>query len=182
MIDIFEINGGKLSPTPSLLSISVFKAIWNRDRTKKKEKAMSELRYVYLMSHPKSLFISYSKDERPAKVAKDVFGDPSWKPDAKVKAAIKFYEEERLKSSPTFELWEATVEAARSLGEFLRSIDFNERDEKGKLIHSIGQVTRAMKEADELAISLNSLYEKVVKEQYSSSSTRKGREINSFEK
>lgn len=182
MINIFEIQGENLVPTPSVLAISFFKDIWERDKTKKKVRAMKEFRYIYLMLHPKSIFIGYTEDERGPKVAKNVFENEEWKPDRKVKKAMDFFKTEREKASPTFDLWESTMVAARSLGKFLRGIDFNERDENGRLIHSVSQVTKAMREADDMASTIASLYEKVTTEQYDSAKARAGRDINQFEK
>lgn len=181
MIDLFHIEGHKLTPTPAALCVSEFKAIWDRDKSKKKEKALAELRYIYLLVHPKSPFMNYSEDLRHKKVKENVFGKKRWRPDGEVQAAIDFYEEQRSTALPTYQLWRATVEASKSLGDYLKEVDFNERDEKGRLVNNIAQVTNAMQKAGELANSMKTLYDKVMREQYETASTRANREINHFE-
>ena len=47
-------EGYNLTIDPMALSLKPLKTIWNRDKTEKKERAISEIAYIYFMEDPRS--------------------------------------------------------------------------------------------------------------------------------
>ena len=54
MIKLFKYEGYKLNISEEALLLKPFKEIWQRDKSKNKDKALQELGYVYFISDPRS--------------------------------------------------------------------------------------------------------------------------------
>ena len=92
MTKLFDIDRGNVVMNPTALWIPEFKYLWDRDKSKSKEKATSEISYVVFMHHFQSPYQAYGHMEMEQKIREDFFKNlPDWEPDDKVKAAIKKY-------------------------------------------------------------------------------------------
>ena len=52
-MEIFEISGHIVRPTPSILAVNVFNTLWKRDKSKNKVTAMQEFAYIEFMTAQK---------------------------------------------------------------------------------------------------------------------------------
>ena len=94
MAKIFDISNGEVILTPEALAIPVFKEIWDSDKTKTKERAEKEIKFVvFFCDSVKSPYKDYPTDERYDILREEIFGDSKWKPDELVKRAIGVYED-----------------------------------------------------------------------------------------
>ena len=87
---IFDIVSGEVIIDPSRLMIPEFKALWQRDKTKDKQRVTKELAYI-VFSYDLSAdnpYRGYSEYERDIVLKRDLFNDPNWVPDDKITAAI----------------------------------------------------------------------------------------------
>lgn len=162
MIKLFKYEGYKVTVSEEALLLKPFKLIWNRDRTQGKEKALNELAFIYFFADPRSDFqYIHDEDERTSAI-KEAEGFPSnWKPDKLVLEAIEFY----LSFKPiSYSLLEDTKFAIDKLRKFLRNIDLNERDEKGKLIYTVSQITSTIGQIPELVNKLEDAERKLAAE------------------
>ena len=85
-------EGYNLTIDPMALSLKPLKTIWNRDKTEKKERAISEIAYIYFMEDPRSDYQYIIDREERSKAIKEGEGLKStWQPDATIKEAMKLY-------------------------------------------------------------------------------------------
>ena len=92
MIKLFKYEGYKLSISEEALLLKPFKKIWDRDKTKNKEKAYMELGFIYFYCDPRSDYQYLTDEEERIKSIKEGEGIPDkWSPDNIVKEAMNFY-------------------------------------------------------------------------------------------
>ena len=85
-------EGYNLTIDPMLLALKPFKTIWQRDRSEKKDKAISEIAYIYFMEDPRSDYqYIVDLDSREQQIREGEGIKSSWKPDNVVKEAQKLY-------------------------------------------------------------------------------------------
>lgn len=71
--------------------IPEFAALYTRDKSKDKARAILELSYVYSLVDPNSPYANYSEAKRLEMLHLDLFKDPKFKPDGLIEAAKKRY-------------------------------------------------------------------------------------------
>ena len=54
MIKLFKYEGYKVTISEEAILLKPFEAIWNRDKTKTKDRALSELSFIYFFCDPRS--------------------------------------------------------------------------------------------------------------------------------
>ena len=140
---LFKFEGYKLNISEEALALKPFRQIWNRDKTVNKDKAITELGYIYFMEDPRSDYQYLVDKEERAKAIIEGEGLPAkWKPDKVVEEAIEFYS--RFKPTSAL-LLEDTRYAVDKVRKMLRDIDLTETDEKGRPIYTIDKVLAAVK-------------------------------------
>lgn len=150
---LFKYEGYKIEISEEAFALKVFRQIWNRDRTVNKEKAISELGYVYFMVDPRSDYQYLVDEEERSKAIIEGEGLPAtWKPDKLVKEAMEFYS----KFKPTAALLlEDTRYAVDKLRTLLREIDLKATDDKGKPVYTLNTITATIKQVPLLAKDLD---------------------------
>ena len=89
---VFKYENYEVKVAPEALMLSPFKKLWERDRTKGKERAVLELAFLYFYCDPRSDYQYITDDtERMEAVKEGVGMDNNWKPDILVQKAIDFY-------------------------------------------------------------------------------------------
>lgn len=150
---LFKYEGYKITIEPEALLLKPFKALWKRDRSLTKEKAMMELGFIYFFCDVRSDYQYIVDPEDRMKEIKLGEGLPAdWEPDKLVKEAIDFYNS--FKSSSIL-LLEDTRVAVNRFREMLNEIDFKEVDDKGKPIYPMNTVLATIKQVPELVKSLD---------------------------
>lgn len=51
---LLKFEGYKVTIAPEALALAPFKRLWNRDKTSNKNKAISEISFIYFMADPRS--------------------------------------------------------------------------------------------------------------------------------
>ena len=150
---LFRYEGYKLHISEEAFVLKPFKELWNRDKTKNKDKALQELAYIYFMCDPRSDYQYIVDEEDRSKAIKEGEGiEPKWKPDNKVIEAMKFYKQFKPVSALLLEDTRVAVDKLRKL---LREMDLTEVDDKGKPIYTLNSITTTIKQIPALVKDLN---------------------------
>ena len=182
-MEIFEVSGNVVRPTPNILTISPFKEIWERD--KDKNIAMQEFAFIEFMVSKKknNPFKGYDESIKEEKIREAVIKEKKWKADKLIYEAIDKYYEWQYKASPTIRYYEANLSALNKTIQYLTNgLDYDERNRSGMPVHKFNDVVRGIKEADQVLKSLTSLKTKVEEELYEASKTVGGKDINPYER
>jgi len=170
MKKLFDIQNGKVVLNPTTLWIPEFKAIWDRDKKKSKDKAVAEISYIVFMYSFQSPYLAYSATDRESRIITDFLSDyEDWKPDELVQKAVKKYNE--LQDSVSLKLLRSTRLALEKIEEYFR--DASKED--------INTIVKNSKELGNLVQSLDKLERQVQKEQLDSGSIRGSSEVGLFE-
>lgn len=150
---LFRYEGYKIVISEEAFALKVFRQIWNRDRTINKERAITELGFVYFMTDPRSDYqYIIDSDERAKAIIEDEGLPQDWKPDKLVQEAMEFYG----KFKPTAALLlEDTRYAVDKLRKLLRDINLEEKDDKGKPVYTLNAITATIKQVPGLAKDLD---------------------------
>lgn len=173
----FIYKDGRVQVDIGILLVKEFAALWDRD----KDQALQELKYIYLLESydVQNPFKDYSDEERPDRVADNVFGR-KYKPDKLVQAAlVKFCELRDNRTS--MRLLAAAKRAIEKVIQYFDTVDFTLTDDKGKPIHDINKLTKTLSGTGGLLKSFAELEEKVKMDNYEAAQTQGARAINPFE-
>ena len=150
---LLKYEGYKIVIEPEILTLKPFKKIWERDKSANKNKAISEIAFIYFMADPRSDY-QYLTDEKERKEAiKEGEGlSNKWEPDKVVLEALEFYNSFK----PTAALLlEDTRFAVDKLRRLLREIDLEKIDSKGKPIYTLNSITATIKQIPMLVKDLD---------------------------
>ena len=179
MIKLFKYEGYKLNISEEALLLKPFKEIWQRDKSKNKDKALQELGYIYFMSDPRSDYQYLVDEEERSKAIKEGEGiDSKWKPDKLVLDAITFYKSFKPTSALLLEDTRFAVDKLRKL---LREIDLTEVDDKGKPIYTLNTITATIKQVPSLVKDLDEAEKTIAREIIQDESIRGSQEKSMFE-
>jgi hypothetical protein len=181
-LDLFVKEGEVIKPKEMTLMVKEFSTLWERDESEKKTQALQEFKYIQLLLHPLSPYEGYPEEERPKKVAENVFNNKKYKPDKDVRAAMDFYIEFRKKASPSIRLYQAAKGTIDKVTVYMEDMDFSERDSRGNLVYAPSDALKNIKELAPVLSSLKELKKRVETEVFESRKTTKDRKINHFEK
>ena len=157
---LFKYEGYKVVISEEAFALKVFRQIWNRDRSVNKDKAIMELGYIYFMVDPRSDYqYLVDEDERSKAIIEGEGLPENWKPDKVVIEAMQFYSS--IKSTSAL-LLEDTRVAIDKVRQFLKTVDLEALDEKGKPIYTINSITSTIKMIPQLIKDLDDA-EKAIK-------------------
>lgn len=150
---LLKYEGYKVVISEEAFALKPFKQIWNRDRTASKDKAITEIGYIYFMVDPRSDYqYLVDEEERSAAIKEDQGLPSTWKPDKTVQEAMEFY----AKFKPTAALLlEDTRYAVEKLRKLLRNINLEEVDEKGRPVYTLNTITATIKQIPGLVKDLD---------------------------
>lgn len=153
MIRLFHYEGYEVEIEPEALMMAPFKAIYDRDKSKDKSMAKQELAYIYFMGDPRSDYQYLVDTEvRAVEIIKGLGMPKEWKADKVIERALTFYESFKPISAG---LLEDTRYVINRLRAELRNMDFDERDDKGKPVHTLQSITNTIKQIPALAKDLD---------------------------
>ena len=176
---LFRYEGYKITISEEALVLTPFKRIWTRDRSANKNRAISELGFIYFMADPRSDY-QYIIDEESRKTSiKEGEGLPTdWEPDELVLEAIEFYKTFKPASALLLEDTRVAVDKLRTL---LREIDLGAVDDKGKPIYTLNTITATIKQIPALVKDLNEAEAAIAKEIAQSNKVRGAQEKSMYE-
>ena len=177
---LIDIEGDRIIPTPECLSIPEFYALWKRDRSKFKKKAMQELTYVTFLADNTihNPYRGYSESMRDEILREDYF-EKDWKPDTEVEEALDRYRS--MQKTTSSRLVGAAQIAADRLADYYSAVDFSRLTDDGRSFYSAREVQGNLKDLSNTIKSLFALEEQLRKEQLDGNLSRGGFEIGEFE-
>ena len=169
---LVKINNYRLEVEDELLLLKPFKDLYKSDKSKDKSKFMDFLTIVYYTYDPRSdyNYIVY-EDERLIEVCESN-GLEVPKFTSKELECIELYK--KLTTTLSAELLKSTKIAISKVQQFLETVDMNERDDKGKAVHSISTITSAVKQIPALVKEVTEAEKMVTKEIEESGRARGG--------
>lgn len=182
-MEIFQIEDNIVKPTPEALLIPVFKKLWDRDKSKHKDTALNEFALVYFMCSPKKSnpYWEYEEVERERHIINELF-DGDYEIGYEVGEALSWYKRKLRQGSVSFRYYEKAKETLEKLIDYFDSVDFDERDERGRPIFTAKEVIDAVSKAPDVLKSVEGLKKKVLQELYESTKTKGDRDVNPLER
>lgn len=184
-MDIFTIQKNVVIPTPQALLIPAFKAIWDRDTSTKKNRAILEFSYIEFMLSPRKTnpFNGHTEEEKPGKIRAIIKLPSTWRPDLLVQEGLRVYDTIQSEGSQSYRYYQAVKAGLDKLiGFYEDTLDFEKKTKTGAPLYKPKDITDAISKAAMNMNEIKKIREQVEKELYESSKTVKNREINEFEK
>lgn len=89
---LFKYEGYEVKVAPEALTLKPFRKLWDRDKSKEKEKAINEFAFLYFFCDPRSDYqYILDDDDRMNAVIEGIGLDKGWTPDKQMKEAISLY-------------------------------------------------------------------------------------------
>lgn len=174
---IFQLENNSISIEPEILLIPEFKKIYDKDKTKTKEKSFNTFEYIYFVNDWNSPYRVYTDiDDRKRKVKKDYIKEKDWTEDVDVKAALDKYNE--LSKTPIMRLIEDAYVMVDKLRSYFLQVDFNRVDKMGKKIDKATEGMSNLEKLGKVVESLKRLEEMAAKEKLEKTSVRANREVS----
>lgn len=169
---LFKYENYEIVISEEALCVASFRALWKRDRSKTKEKAIKELGFLYFCYDPRSDYMFIIDEEDRIKAIKEQEGfDPKWKTDKLMLDAIDTYK--FLLHTTAALLLEDTRILIDKIRMQLKEIDLTKVDEKGKPIYTLNTITSTVKQIPSLSEELKKA-EKALSEEIEENSRMRG--------
>lgn len=147
---ILEYTNYEVVPTEEAFLIKPIRELYNADKSKNKEKFMQQMSILYFMVDPRSSYnYIIDSDDRYKAILEQEGLPKDYKIDKKLQAAMDIYKEHTTTSS--YLLLQDMKVAIEKVRQFLREVDLNAVDDKGKPLYTINSVTTAIKQIPQLA-------------------------------
>lgn len=148
---LFKYEGYNLSISEEAMVLKPFRKLWQRDRSKSKDKALQELGVCYFMEDPRSDYqYIIDRDSRLNAIIEGEGLPSNWKPDKDVEEAMKLYASFKTTSALLLEDTRTMVDNYR---EKLKSLDFENLEVKeikdlGAIIKQVPAMIKDLDEAE----------------------------------
>ncbi len=179
---LFDRNEFQVYPTPEALMIPEIRAIIE---TYGEEEGLLYLAYIefkhsYLDTNP---YAGYEDEVKAGMIKKDLFDSKGIK--FKITEALRFAETKyisfRDEASPTLRYYLSSLKTAERLRVFLETVDLSERTKSGGPVFKPQDISRSLKDTNEIVENLYKLKKKVQQETIDRAKKKGEREINRFE-
>ena len=153
---LFKYEGYKITIAPEALLLKPFKQIWQRDRSRNKDKALMELGFIYFFCDTRSDYQYLTDEDERKEAIKEGEGlPPKWEPDKIVQEAMTFYNSFKPTSALLLDDTRLMVDKYRKR---LREQEFDglevkELKELGALIKQIPSLVKDLDEAEKALTS-----------------------------
>ena len=160
---LVELVNYEVVPTQECFLIKPLRQLFNADKSKNKEKFMQQLSVVYFMADPRSSYNYITDLDDRLEMIKEQEGlDKNFKIDDKLSEAIECYKKHTMTTSTL--LLEDARTAVDKVRQFLREVNLDEVDDKGKPKYTINSITSALKQIPQLAKDLQETEKTVTRE------------------
>lgn len=170
---IFDLINNEPKITIEGIFIPEFRTIWENDETEDKLRASQALSYIYHVADFASNYAKLSEDDRLKQCKEDYLidspTDEEWDDIAKAIAKYK-----KLQDTHSMRLLAGARYSVDKFTEYFYSIDFNERDDRGKPVHNAKDLASNLEKIGKIVTSLNDLEDVVNKERASNSKIARG--------
>ncbi len=160
---LFSYDNFRLQISEEAYLIKPFRDIVRRDKDRFKNKALAELGYIYFMADPRSDYMYLTDiNERQEAIKKHEGLPKKWEPDNTVLEGLKIYEE--LTQTTASLLLNDLRESIEKIRIFLKTIDLDEEDDKGKPKYPLNTVVAALKQIPILIQQFSETEKSIIKE------------------
>ncbi len=160
---VLEFQNYQVTPTQEALLIKPIRDIYNKDKSKNKEKFMQILSVIYFYTDPRSSYNYILNDEERLQEIIKQEGLPSdFKITPQIQEAIDIYKQHTLTTSLL--LLQDMKVAIDKVRNFLRNVDLTATDDKGKPLYTISTITTAIKQIPQLSKDIMEAEKTVAKE------------------
>ncbi len=189
-MELFIAEGLKVMPYPSTLLIEPFSSIANKYNV---EQTLLIFAYIefncsYKKSNP---FVEYDDNIKSSKITESIDptgtilfpnGQDDLLTDYLVAEGINKYNELQDEAAVTIRFYKSALTAASKLTTFFDTLDMTSMTRSGTPVYKPADITRALKDTNEVLKTLSSLRRTIYQELAESSKGKGGRTINHFEK
>lgn len=182
---LFEIQERTVFPNAETLLIEPFKSIWERDKSKGKEKALEELAYIEFMASMKKSnpYKGYPEDIKKEKIENEVITIKNWKPDKLVLQGIEKIKEFQTNASTSYIYYISAKIGLEKMREFFLKFNMNERNIKsGMPLYKPKDITSAINDIEKNLQNLKALEKRVEEEIFEEERNKGNKEISPFAK
>jgi hypothetical protein len=180
MNNLFNISSsGKIELNVNVLAIPPFDKIWDRDKSKTKDKATMEIKYIVYLCDYNSPYNAFNEREKEIRIKEDFIKDKEWIPDELIIEGIQKYID--LQNTISTRILKSAKIGAEKLAKYFEDVDFKQLDDNGKPIYTARDLASNLKSVGEIVKSLVNLEKQVKSEQLESSTVRGNSEINDYE-
>ncbi len=160
---LLEFKDYRLNISDEAFLVKPIRRLFNADRSVNKENFFKQMSYLYFMIDPRSDY-SYiiDDDERAQAIIEQEGLESKFKPSKELLEAMEIYR--KLTTTSSTMLLQDTRIAVDKVRQFLRDVDLNATDDKGRPIYTVSSVTTAIKQIPQLAKDLMETEKLVTKE------------------
>lgn len=181
-MDLLTLKSHKVTPSPYLMQIKAFKALWKRDRSVDNANALEDLAFIYYFCDFRSPYMQYDEERRYFQLLNDVIGDKrraKWKIDAEMRDAIDKYNE--LQDTPVLRLLRTAEESISKCEAYFKDVDLVKKDSNGKVVYNSREFMANITKLGELVDSVEAVRKKVIKEIQTSTRIYGGGQLGDYE-
>jgi len=180
---LFEMKNWQLTISSEVWGLSAFKTLLDRDKSKGKTRANAEMLFVFYYCDIKSDYLTIADNLRTEELIHDIPDlDDKWVIDEAMQDAIDLYK--RISQTVIGKLYKQSLQSATDVGNYLENTAelLNERDNQGKPITKIADITRGLKDVKFIMRDLKAAEKELIKEQEDNENKKSGsRAFNQFE-
>lgn len=173
-MNIVKYENFSVKVEPELLLLKPFRKLYNADRTVGKDKFLDFMSLVYFVYDPRSDFNYILDEEARIQEVCQANGLKYKGFDKTEQECIDIYK--KMTTTASLKLLQDTRLSIEKLSEFLAQLDYNERDDKGRLVNNVAQVISAIDKIPQLIKSLMAAEKAVNKEIIEEGRARGGNE------
>jgi hypothetical protein len=146
---LFKYEDYEVKVAPEALLLKPFKKIWDRDKSKHKDKATQELSFLYFYCDPRSDYQYITDDETRLDAVKRGIGFANdWKPDTIIKAAITFYNTFDSNAARLLRLAAREIDKAQQALDSMTPTDYKSIKEQFGAMKIIPEIASMIQEAE----------------------------------
>lgn len=164
---------------PEALQLTVFRDIWERDKSTDKRIARMELSYVFFMEDVRSDYLVITDlEQRSRDICKDMGFPAKWKADKKVKDAMEFYRGKQPIQAKWLESERLYID---KLEQTMRVLDPARIDEGGRLVNPLTQTTELVTKLNKAILDYTNTEKAVFSDMQKEEKIRGSQEKGMFE-
>lgn len=146
---LFKYEGYEVKIAPEALTLKPFKKLWDRDKSKNKEKAVLEFSFLYFYCDPRSDYQYIADDENRLDAVKEGIGfSADWKPDASLKTAIDFYKTFDSNAGRLLKLASREIDKVQKTLDSMTATNYKELKEQISAMQMIPKIASMIQEAE----------------------------------
>lgn len=150
---IIEYNNYTIEPTQEAFLIKPIRDLFNKDKSKTKEKFLQQMSVLYFYADPRSTYNYIVDDDERLQAIIEQEGLPKdFKITEDLDKALQEYKKHTITTS--YLLLQDTKIAVDKVRQFLREVDLTALDDKGKPLYTINSITQTIKQIPQLSKDL----------------------------